>query len=286
MNNEIEFFGTNQKDAFISMANNLIKCYNKVANTSMALYNNIGEVWAKESYKEKNVPAFEALIRKLANIIFNVGDPLSVPVLLKNISINKIQGLGHGGQYDGELDHDENVSVNYGKGHFRWDWQAYTLNELELKAVKMYVNGNNSDFATTSFKYKNLLISSKLVKQGVKFPNSDHEGLHNQFSISVFNNDNNTMISFDYYGSTNDYNNGETEIKGEDLLQAFDHFISDGLYSQEDFEIWCGEFGYDSDSRTAERIYKECQKSLAKAQMIIDGDIWGFASELQEIVNS
>ena len=287
MKNEIEFFGTNQKDAFLSMANNIINCYNTVSKEKLPLYKSINEIWNQESYKYKNVTALNALIRKLNNIIFSVGDPLSVPVLLKNISKNKIQGLGHGGQYDGRLSREENDDVNYGKGHFRWDWQAYTLNEMELKAIQMYLRGQNNDIATTEFKYKGLTISAKLHKSGVKFPNDKTSDLlHNQFKVAITNESTGDTTSFDYYGSFNDYKECKTTIEGNDLLNAFECFISDAIAGNEEFEEFCSNFGYDSDSRTAERIHKECIKSLAKAQSIIDGDLYDFANELQEVVNS
>lgn len=38
--------------------------------------------------------------------------------------------------------------------------------------------------------------------------------------------------------------------------------VSDSMSIQNarSFEEWCGEFGYDTDSRKAERIYKQCKK--------------------------
>jgi hypothetical protein len=281
MNNELEFFGTSQKDAFLSMANNLIKCYNSLSTLKLPLYGHINEIYRQESYKYKECTAFNAMIRKLNNIIFANGDPLSATVLLKDIANNKIKHLGKGG-----MEADSTLEETYlGKGHFRWDWIAHTLNETELKAVKLYVSGNNTDFATTEFKFKNLLISAKLIKSGVPFPNSKDTGLHNMFDISVTNTDTDNKTSFNFYGSQHDYNNAVTEIKGEDLLNAFECFISDSLAGYESFEDFCGNMGYDEDSRTAERIYKECVKSMEKAKSVIDADLYDFANELQERLN-
>lgn len=283
--NEIEFFSTKQSDAFLSMANNLIRCYNSLSSEKMPIYNSMDEIWKNENYKMKNVSAYNAMIRKFANIIFNNGDPLSVPILLKNIANNKIQGLGHGGQYDSKLNSDENKSVNYGKGHFRWDWQAYTLNETELKAVKLYLKTKSFDISKTEFRYKNFLVSAVLNKSGVPFPDQKDGGLHNKFNVSVTNTENQNCISFDFYGSTNDFNNAVTEIENDDLLSAFECFISDSIAGMLEFDDFCSEFGYDNDSRSAERIHKECLKSLAKAQVIIDADLYEFANELQKAIN-
>ncbi|VVB60571.1 Uncharacterised protein [uncultured archaeon] len=47
-----------------------------------------------------------------------------------------------------------------------------------------------------------------------------------------------------------------------------------------DFKEFCGEFGYDNDSRRAEKIHKECKKSLNKVE-----DLGFFESELTDILN-
>lgn len=40
-------------------------------------------------------------------------------------------------------------------------------------------------------------------------------------------------------------------------------------YSEEDFEDWCGEYGYDTDSRKAEKVYKACKKQTKDAKRLL-----------------
>lgn len=276
MTNEIQFFGTNQKDAFQSLANKLIDTYN-----SLDKQNTIHRYDFRRDRWFKNIP-LQALILKVEELIFSHGDPLSVPVFLKRVSNGKIVGLGKP-----EGDAFSRLEDNFiGFGHFRMGNEAWKLSDLELKALRIYLKGQFNDYETTEFKYKNLVISSKLIASGVEFPNTKDGGLHNRFYITVKNTENESVTGFDFYGSTHDYNNGNTEIKGEDLLNAFECFISDAMAGEQDFEDFCNEFGYDSDSRTAERIHKECIKSLNKAKSILDTDIYDFANELQETINN
>ena len=39
---------------------------------------------------------------------------------------------------------------------------------------------------------------------------------------------------------------------------------ADGIESSRNFTDWCNEYGYDTDSRTAERIYKACKRQTDK----------------------
>jgi len=55
----------------------------------------------------------------------------------------------------------------------------------------------------------------------------------------------------------------EHDPRAEDVL---DCLASDaaGVENARSFEDWCSEYGYDTDSRTAERIYKACEKLAEK----------------------
>lgn len=275
MKNEIEFFGTNQKDAFMSLSNKIISNYNSLGGNMPMI--------KKGEYMPKSTSALSHLIAKISTIIFDRGDPISVPTFLKRVATGKAKGLG---KPDGDA--FANLEDTFlGFGHFRESNKTYTLNEKELKAVQMYLRGQNTDVATTEFKYKGLIISARLHKSGVKFPNDKTSDLlHNQFKVSITNEATGDTTSFDYYGSYNDYKEFITTIEGQDLLYAFEAFISDAIAGNDEFENFCSEFGYDTDSRAAERIHKECIKSLAKAQSIIDGDLYEFYNDLQEVTNN
>lgn len=268
--NEIEFFSINQYDAFLSLANKII-----------ANYNSLGGNLPKWDNKVKLQTPLQYLISKVQVIVFDRGDPLSVKPFLQRVSTGKIRGLGKP-----EGDAFARLEDTFlGLGHFR-NGKAYTLNEMELKALRMYLAGNTIDSAITSFKYKGLEISATLVNSGVKFTHQDSDKtFHNQFKVTITNVETSKNTKFDFYGSHNDYTKGVKELKDIELLEAFECFISDAISAEEDFKNWCDNFGYDSDSRKAHKIYKECVKSLEKAQKIISGDMYEFYNELQETVN-
>lgn len=70
------------------------------------------------------------------------------------------------------------------------------------------------------------------------------------------------------------HNGAEPDLRG-----VLDCLCSDAEAGEMSFEEFCGEFGYDEDSRTAERTWKECQKSGAKVLRLFDLD------ELREMLN-
>lgn len=70
--------------------------------------------------------------------------------------------------------------------------------------------------------------------------------------------------SFDYWGSRHDLENGIDC----NPLDALGCFASDALSGYDSFKDFCGNFGYDTDSRKAERIWKACKASTTKAQRL------------------
>lgn len=129
---------------------------------------------------------------------------------------------------------------------------------------------------------KRFELRSKLIASGVNFPNADTETLHNHFKITVKRIDflNGIKRSFDFYDSQFNYENGLEDLKDElHLKLTFESFISDCLCGINSFEGFCSEFGYDTDSRKAEKIFKLCKKALDKAL-----DLGIFESELGDIL--
>jgi hypothetical protein len=49
--------------------------------------------------------------------------------------------------------------------------------------------------------------------------------------------------------------------------------VSDGMSAQSEFEDWCCELGYDSDSRKAYATYQECQTTLCKLVAMFGADL-------------
>ena len=89
---------------------------------------------------------------------------------------------------------------------------------------------------------------------------------------------NKKRLSFDFWGSImNPENKTEQEV-----VFAFYCLLSDSCAGNETFENFCGDFGYDQDSRTAERIHKQCISSLAKFNRVFDCDLYELCNEIQE----
>jgi hypothetical protein len=101
----------------------------------------------------------------------------------------------------------------------------------------------------------------------------------NHHKVTVTNKDNGLKTSFDFWASIANPNL-ETEY---DILNAFYCFIGDAISGDMTFSEFCGEFGYDEDSRSAERTWKACKRAADKLKRIYDGDIYDLANRLQEI---
>ena len=61
------------------------------------------------------------------------------------------------------------------------------------------------------------------------------------------------------------------EPSAEDVLDCLASDAS-GVDNASSFEDWCGEYGYDTDSRKAERIFKVCERQAAKLRNFLGQD--------------
>lgn len=78
--------------------------------------------------------------------------------------------------------------------------------------------------------------------------------------------------SFEYWGSI-----ANPEITNEiDAFYAVCCLASDAVAGLMDFEEFCNEFGYDTDSRKAKKSWKACKRAAAKVQRCF-GDVYEFA---------
>jgi hypothetical protein len=57
---------------------------------------------------------------------------------------------------------------------------------------------------------------------------------------------------------------------------VLDSLASDaaGYENSPDFGDWCGEYGYDEDSRKAERIFKDVERQSAKLKKFLGDDLY------------
>ena len=63
------------------------------------------------------------------------------------------------------------------------------------------------------------------------------------------------------------------EPKPEDVLNCLAS-DSASIENARSFEEWAGEFGYDTDSRKSEKIYKVCQKQAEKIKALFGDDLY------------
>lgn len=92
---------------------------------------------------------------------------------------------------------------------------------------------------------------------------------------------NKKSFSFDFWGSIA---NPEISNDQENVF-AFYCALSDGLSAVDSFENFCSELGYDTDSRKAEQIYKQCEKTLKKIERVFNCDLYDLINEIQEDYN-
>jgi len=74
-----------------------------------------------------------------------------------------------------------------------------------------------------------------------------------------------------------------------DLFGAFECFVMDAMSGESDFEGFCSESGYDTDSRKAAKIHKACRKANANLRRVfnIEGDeLYDFCNAVNEGENA
>lgn len=94
---------------------------------------------------------------------------------------------------------------------------------------------------------------------------------------------NGKRLQFDFWASL-----AEPEMRTDsDLIEALDCFMRDGLSGNDNtFEEFCSEFGYDEDSRKAERVYRDCQRHGKKAERVFGSDLNEIYDEISELANA
>lgn len=66
-------------------------------------------------------------------------------------------------------------------------------------------------------------------------------------------------------------------ISGEpDAEGCLDCLLSDAQSGEQDFEEFCSEFGYDTDSRSAEATWKACKKTATAMRRLLGADFEAF----------
>lgn len=130
-----------------------------------------------------------------------------------------------------------------------------------------------ADFLT---KY-GIKLSAKLVN--AKMPSwegykKDGPRKNNHFIVTLRKDG--CRISFDYFDSENNFRAGVKELDAYSVLAS----CSGDYNCPDNFEDFCSEYGYDNDSRKAEKTFAACLKQSAKLKKIFSGKV---AEDLMKI---
>ena len=129
--------------------------------------------------------------------------------------------------------------------------------------------------------YKNFEIKASYKGNKEWEADTKIRNFHNHM-VKVTNTEIKQSVTFEFWNSIS---KGEI-TEEQEVLSAFYCFVSDSLAGMEIFENFCSEFGYDTDSRSAEKTWKKCQKQYQKFTKVFDienNNIYDFINELQEI---
>jgi hypothetical protein len=72
----------------------------------------------------------------------------------------------------------------------------------------------------------------------------------------------------------------------KDMQFALYCFLSDATAAENSFEDFCNEFGYDTDSRNAEKTYRACVKANSKAIRLFGSELWEVMNAVNELENA
>lgn len=114
------------------------------------------------------------------------------------------------------------------------------------------------------------------------FPNDPSDKLPRyKYNVTVTIED--TANDFAYYTSIADYEAGKKELAGDDLVDAFECFLSDaisGMMTRSDF---VSEYGYTNTNPTyTNRIYNACVTTRHALRGISDDDIYKLVNAISE----
>ena len=127
--------------------------------------------------------------------------------------------------------------------------------------------------------FKNIRVSAVYVGDEAAPFNPDNYHNHR---VRVYNANNGKRTSFKFWASI-----ASPELRTRyEVLNALYCFVSDAVSGLDSFEDFCGNFGYDLDSRSAFKTWQVCQRSSAKALQVFGLsrlELYDFLNELSEI---
>ena len=117
-----------------------------------------------------------------------------------------------------------------------------------------------------NYKYKHYTVTARFLREVDHFPNEGIQtnGNHNQFMVTVKNTNTGIRRAFTFPASIYDWQTGKKNMDADDLKNALVCLLEDSNIRGLSFSDFCNEYGYDTDSRKAYRIYKACKKQAEK----------------------
>jgi len=288
--NEADFLANSHRtkdEMFDKMCEAILSNYNKLAKAKLSI------VKSAYSVRPKEEAPILRLFDKLRHMAFNLHSPQSITGFLKRIATQPVKVIAKPGFYysGGSYDREE----VYGKGHFRWDWKAYTLDENELQAIRMYLGLHvkvaeptktprlkqtdlpKPDFNTITdyneqaeafLLWANTLFTTEFKEHSIYF-DGDKES-RDIYTCVLRNKTHKYRFTF-----------GQSISSTGEAPNAYDVLSCLTKYDIGSFDDFCGEFGYDADSRTAYKQYKEVLKEWKNVERLFTNEQIELLQEIQ-----
>lgn len=89
-------------------------------------------------------------------------------------------------------------------------------------------------------------------------------------------NDWRVTLSYNGRSYTLDFWQGKGITDAPDAAGVLECLLSDASGADQSLEDWCGDLGYDTDSRKAERTWKACQRCALRLRRLLGSDFQRF----------
>lgn len=231
-----------------------------------------------DSYKGPGKKEIELLADKIKHMCEYIGSPSSVMPMLSAILRGTKRLYFHASFRPGSSSsgHREN-----GIGHFKWDDRVQTLTPEALSHIRaFYFSGELMEMAFNSdneynvqafdfLRKHNSTMHCKLLRKGRYF-NEDTEGRH-VYEITLKRNGEQYVFTF-----------GQSvyATQRNETPSVYDVLSTIQKYDPGTFENFCGDFGYDEDSRKAEKTYQAVQDEYNNIKRLFSS---AELEEMQEI---
>ena len=210
-----------------------------------------------------------ALADKIEHMAIDIGSPISIiPMLIRIVT----KGQKHQSQGTPGF---ERESLGY--GHFRWDWKARILNNKEIAHLKEILKklGTNTEedneynkYAKECLKKCNTIMTTEYYMHDKYF--KDDKDKRDIYNITLKNNKG--IWTFTFGQSINNTGISPTEY---DIITCLTK------YDPGKFQEFCSEYGYEEDSRKAERVYQAVSEEWKMVRKLFTDEEIGYLQEIQ-----